>query len=149
MKSILLTILILTSGVVALAQSGRIKPAETPTPNPRLRPSVIYFPAEDKSAKLPKINPSPTPLGKIDEDVIKVDSTLIPIPVSVLDANGGALMNLKPADFELKIDGRIAEISDLSRSETPVRLAMLFDNSSSVMIAREFETAAAVKFFAV
>jgi Ca-activated chloride channel family protein len=47
----------------------------------------------------------------------------------------------------LKIDGRPAEISDLARSETPIRLAMLFDNSSSVSIAREFEKEAAIKFF--
>jgi Ca-activated chloride channel family protein len=45
------------------------------------------------------------------------------------------------------IDGKPAEISDISRSETPVRLAMLFDNSSSVTQAREFEKKAAVRFF--
>jgi hypothetical protein len=54
---------------------------------------------------------------------------------------------LRLSDFELKIDGQPAEISDLARSETPIRLAMLFDNSSSVLIAREFEKDAAVKFF--
>src|SRR5207253_1982888 len=47
----------------------------------------------------------------------------------------------------LLIDGKAAEISDLTRSETPVRLALLFDNSSSVTIAREFEKKAAIRFF--
>ena len=71
----------------------------------------------------------------------------MPIPVSVLDASGRAITTLKASDFELKIDGKVVEISDLARSETPIRLAMLFDNSSSVLIARDFEKEAAVKFF--
>jgi len=58
-----------------------------------------------------------------------------------------ALGSLKLSDFELRIDGKTVEISDLARSETPIRLAMLFDNSSSVMIAREFEKDAAIRFF--
>jgi Ca-activated chloride channel family protein len=78
---------------------------------------------------------------------VKVDSTLVPIPVSVLDQNGRAVTNLRLADFELKVDGKPAEISELARSESPIRLAMLFDNSSSVLIAREFEKEAAIKFF--
>ena len=40
----------------------------------------------------------------------------MPIPVSVLDSNGRSVTNLKLADFELKIDGKPAEISDLARS---------------------------------
>jgi Ca-activated chloride channel family protein len=97
-----------------------------------------------------KPTPKPTPPKKIeetDEEIIQVDSTLVPIPVSVLDSAGKAVTNLKLENFELLIDGKSAEISDLSRSETPVRLAMLFDNSSSVTQAREFEKKAAIKFF--
>ncbi len=57
------------------------------------------------------------------------------------------MTDLKLADFQLTVDGKAAEIADVFRSETPVRLAMLFDNSSSVNIAREFEKKAAVRFF--
>ena len=35
----------------------------------------------------------------------------------------------------------------MARSESPIRLAMLFDNSSSVLIARDFEREAAERFF--
>jgi len=82
-----------------------------------------------------------------DDDIIKVDSALVPIPVSVLDAGGQTVDNLKLEDFALLIDGEAANIGEISRSETPVRLALLFDNSSSVTIAREFEKKAAVRFF--
>lgn len=71
----------------------------------------------------------------------------MPIPVSVLDANGRSVTNLKDADFELRIDGKVVEIGEVFRSESPIRIAMLFDNSSSVTIARDFEREAAVRFF--
>ena len=122
------------------AQSGRVKPGEGPSPSPTPKRS-IYIPTT--------IDPKPLPTPKKDDDdVIKVESTLIPIPTSVLDPNGRPITNLRLADFELRVDGKPAEIGELStRSETPIRLAMLFDNSSSVRIAREFEKDAAVKFF--
>jgi len=146
-RKISLTILFFIFTSITFAQSGRIKLSETPTPTPR-PPRIVYLPTEVVS-ETPKSQTTPTPTPKIDEDddIIRVDSALVPIPVSVIDSGGRAITNLKLEDFELFIDGKAAEISDLSRSETPVRLALLFDNSSSVTVAREFEKKAAVRFF--
>jgi Ca-activated chloride channel family protein len=135
-------LIILTLASVTFAQSGRVKPAETPTPDPLKNPKIVYIPTQQITK-----SPSPTPTPVTEDDVVKVPSALVPIPVSVLDSNGRAVTNLRISDFELKIDGQPAEISDLARSETPIRLVMLFDNSSSVLIAREFEKDAAVRFF--
>jgi Ca-activated chloride channel family protein len=125
------------------AQSGRTKPSPTPTPRVIVGPSVLTGPQPTPTPK----SSATAPAIKKDDDIITVESALVPIPVSVLDANGRAITNLKLADFELKVDGKVVEISELARSETPIRLAMLFDNSSSVLIARDFEKDAAVKFF--
>ena len=147
MHKIWLTTFILTFSSIVFAQSGRIKPSETPTPKPN--PRVIYIPTQTKSQE-PKPNASPmlsTATEENDGDVISVDSTLVPIPVSVIDRNGQAVTNLKLENFQLQIDGKEAEISELLRSDSPVRLALLFDNSSSVTIAREFEKKAAIRFF--
>ncbi len=144
-RSLLITIFVIFFSTGIFGQSGRVKPSETPTPNPNLRPSVIYAPARDR-LNFPRTTPTP-PVKTDDEGVIKVDSVLVPVPASVFDTDGRSLTNLKLADFELKIDGKLVEISDLSRAETPIRMAMLFDNSSSVAIARAFEKDAAVKFF--
>jgi Ca-activated chloride channel homolog len=132
--------------VSLFAQSGRIKPKETPTPE---RPRVIYSPTEIPDVTLPKATPTPTTVAKKidDDDVIKVESALVPIPVSVTDGMGKAITNLKLEDFELQIDGNTQEITEIVRSTTPVRLALLFDNSSSVIKAREFEKDAAIRFF--
>ena len=144
-----LAFLLFASALNASAQSGRIKPSETPAPTPR--PRLIYLPTRTNS-QIVIPTPAPTPPPKIetdggDDEVIRVDSALVPIPVSVTDATGRPVTNLNIEDFELTVDGKTAEISELFRSDAPVRLALLFDNSTSVSEAREFEKNAAVRFF--
>lgn len=80
-------------------------------------------------------------------DVVRISSNLVPIPASVVDKRGTAVVNLKLDDFELRVDGELRPLSDLTRAETSVRLAMLFDNSGSLDAAREFEKQAAIRFF--
>ncbi|MDT5062947.1 MAG: Ca-activated chloride channel [Acidobacteriota bacterium] len=102
----------------------------------------------------PPPRPTPTPAADTSggeevgvEDVVRITSNLVTVPASVVDAQGRAVIDLKLEDFELRIDGQPRPISDLNRSEVPVTLALLFDNSSSLTSAREFEKQAAVKFF--
>jgi Ca-activated chloride channel family protein len=84
----------------------------------------------------------------VDEgDVVRVDSNLVIIPASVVDFRGRAITDLRVEDFELRVDGEVKPVSDLSRAETPVHVALLFDNSASLSSAREFEKQAAVRFF--
>lgn len=84
----------------------------------------------------------------VDEnDVVRVESNIVLIPASVVDFRGRAITDLKADDFELKIDGELKPIGDVSRAETPVNIAFLFDNSASLSAAREFEKQAAVRFF--
>lgn len=142
MRHILIAFILLAG--TAAAQSGRVKPGETPTPKPRV-PAGVYVPTTTDRPRVAE--PTPPPQVKASDDEITVESTLVPIPATVIDATGRAVTTLNAADFELKIGGEWAEISELTRSETPIRLALLFDNSSSVSIAREFEKEAALKFF--
>lgn len=152
-RKLLLAILILTFAAAVLAQSGRIK--ATPEDPAKERERIVYMPTQLPNPKAkPRPTPTPTPTPKTnndgddDGDVIRVESALVPIPASITDAQGRAVTTLKLEDFSLEIDGKPAEITDLSRStNTPVRLALLFDNSSSVRIAREFEKKAAIRFF--
>ncbi|CAN5438748.1 hypothetical protein BH18ACI3_BH18ACI3_21040 [soil metagenome] len=144
MKAVLYLLTILTLAAGLYAQSGRVKPAETPMPRPKMEPTIIYVPTQAASKTA---SPRATPTPDSEDEVVKVASALVPIPVSVLDTGGRSVTSLRLSDFELRIDGQLVEISDLARSETPIRLAMLFDNSSSVIVAREFEKDAAIKFF--
>ncbi len=128
------------------SQSGRQKntnAAASPTPGNRPRQST-------KSLPPPPMLPSPAKpnSGVADDlDVVKVSSHLVPVPATVLDARGVAVTNLRLEDFELTVDGQTKPISELTRTESPVRLAMLFDNSGSLDFARDFEKRAAIRFF--
>ncbi len=82
-----------------------------------------------------------------DEDLVRISTNLVPVPASVVDTQGRAVVNLDLKDFELTVDGQVRPIGDLARSETPVALALLFDNSSSLRASREFEERAAIEFF--
>lgn len=89
-----------------------------------------------------------SPNDDVDEgDIVRITSNLVPIPVSVVDNHGRAVVSLKLDDFELRVDGTVRPLADLTRSETSVRLALLFDNSGSLDAAREFEKQAAIRFF--
>ena len=136
------------------AQSGRRKSEQKKTPSP-----IDSTPATTSTAKTPqKPNSGSSAQEKkggtkqssddVDAaDIVHVSSNLVPVPASVVDARGSALTDLKLEDFELRIDGKLKPISDLSRSETPVRMAMLFDNSGSLLASRELEKQAAKRFF--
>ena len=82
-----------------------------------------------------------------EDDVVRVTSNLVPVPATVVDSRGVAVTNLKVEDFELRVDGQPNAISEVSRAETPVHMAMLFDNSGSLTASREFEKHAAMRFF--
>src|SRR5688572_279339 len=118
MKLGLFIAFILTLTLGALGQSGRVKPSESPTPLPTVRPTAVYVPTQLPTAGTSPISkPSPsTKPGSDSEEPITVDSALVPIPVSVVDAIGRAITNLRLADFELRIDGKPVEIGELSRS---------------------------------
>ena len=129
------------------SQSGRqknVNAAASPTPASRPRQSTSSKPQP------PPIMPSSSKTSSTasdDVDVVKVSSHLVPVPTTVIDVRGVAITNLRLEDFELTVDGQTKLISDLIRSETPVRLAMLFDNSGSLDFARDFEKRAAIRFF--
>lgn len=149
-KFFLIILLLIFAAAAVFGQSGRIKPTPEDAPS-KDRERIIYVPTQLPNPKArPTPTPTPTPKTNDDDDgeIIRVQSALVAIPVSVTDPQGRAVTALKLEDFLLEIDGKASEISELSRSSnTPVRLALLFDNSSSVRIAREFEKKAAIRFF--
>ena len=140
--------LVVTLGLAAASshsQSGRQKQTNSNTPsNTNTRPRQTAKPNSTASQTSPRNSPD----NASDQDeVVKVTSNLVPVPTTVVDARGVAVMNLKLEDFELRVDGQPNPITEISRSETPVRMAMLFDNSGSLSESRDFEKRAAIRFF--
>jgi Ca-activated chloride channel family protein len=125
------------------------QPSQPNTLQPATQPATPAQSAQPDNSNSRPAGGASQPAGEeVDEDdVVRVDSNLVIIPASVVDSRGRAITDLKVEDFELRVDGEVKTIGDLSRSETPVHVALLFDNSASLSSAREFEKQAAVRFF--
>lgn len=135
------------------AQSGRRKSEQKKTPSPI---DTTQAPTTGAKTSPEKTSGSSTAQGKkagakgeeVDPtEVLSITSNLVPVPASVFDVRGAAVTDLKLEDFELLVDGQVKTISELSRSESPVRMVMLFDNSGSLLASRELEKQAAKRFF--
>jgi Ca-activated chloride channel family protein len=147
-----LACLILAAPLGALSQSGRQKPPKTANNN--TRPRQVSKTTNSATKTTSNQNSSNSNAARNNQrndddssDVVRVTSNLVPVPATVLDSRGIALTNLKLEDFELRVDGQPNVISEISRSESPVRMAMLFDNSRSLNESRDFEKHAATRFF--
>jgi VWFA-related protein len=92
--------------------------------------------------------PTPTPKPKAaDDEVIKVSSRLVVVPVSVVDSNGQPVAGLKAENFQVAEDGRRQTIDQVSDAEnTPLEIALLIDVSGSVSPLFNFEIDTAAQF---
>jgi Ca-activated chloride channel family protein len=131
---------------VTRSQSGRQKPPANSAENSNARKRETTKSSRQSPASSSRSD-SGADNSRDEEDVVKVTSNLVPVPATVVDSRGVAVTNLKLEDFELRVDGQPNAISEVSRAETPVRMAMLFDNSGSLSATRDFEKHAAVQFF--
>ncbi|HRH44879.1 MAG TPA: hypothetical protein PKY82_24790, partial [Pyrinomonadaceae bacterium] len=96
-------------------------------------------------AQTPKT--TPTPPQATDDDIIKVESRLVIVPVSVTDANGQPVLGLKAQDFKILEENRNQEIAQVSDAEKiPLEIALLFDVSASTDSMFQFELDTASQF---
>jgi VWFA-related protein len=91
--------------------------------------------------------PKPASTPPQDDDVIKVDSRLVVVPVSVTDSAGQPVLGLKAPDFRIAEEGRQQQIEQVSDAEkVPLEIALLFDISASTDPMFKFEQETAAKF---
>jgi len=88
--------------------------------------------------------PAPPP---DDGEVIKVESRLVVVPVSVTNAAGEPVLGLKAADFRVAEENRPQVIDNVGDAENvPLEIALLIDVSGSINPLFEFEKKAAAQF---
>lgn len=68
--------------------------------------------------------------GEKDE-VIRVDTQLIDVPIAVVAANGTPVRGLKAANFAVYEDGKLQEVADFSTASEPFEVALMLDTSGS------------------
>ncbi|MFZ1700737.1 MAG: VWA domain-containing protein [Pyrinomonadaceae bacterium] len=97
------------------------------------------------SASLAAQNPTPKPT--VDDEIIRVDSRLVVVPVSVTDASGQAVTGLTNKDFRVLEEGRGQTIESVGSADVvPLEIALLFDVSASTDPMFRFEQETAAKF---
>ena len=95
----------------------------------------------------PAPTPTPAPVTEDDGEVIKVNSKLVSVPVSVTDAQGQPVTGLKVTDFRLLEENKPQNLDQLNPAdEVPLEIALMVDISSSVDPMFEMEKQAAAKF---
>jgi Ca-activated chloride channel family protein len=91
-----------------------------------------------------------TPYGAThaqDEDeVVRVNTDIVVLNVTVVDATGKFVHGLGNRDFKLLVDGREQPFSNFLREETPFAAAVLLDSSGSMEERMGLARSAAVHF---
>ena len=154
MKKLIITCLAIFSfSVITSAQSGR-KTEPTPTPSPQTESEErqysestssrarqeSYSPSLRDSSDIKPVLKSPTIAddSKIQPEttgdgveVLRIDNTLITIPVSVFDRNGIYIPSLEQSNFKIFEDGEEQEIAYFATTEKPFTVVLLLDVSPS------------------
>ena len=81
-----------------------------------------------------------------DPFTLSVDTTLIQVPVSVLDKNGRPVDSLKEENFQVFEDKIQQKIKLFHHEDVPLSLGLVIDNSGSMRNKRERVNSAALSF---
>src|SRR5882672_11299809 len=118
------TALFLAAGACALAslQSAFSQSGRGPQPDPKVRrPDKRKYPDPPPKIRLPE-NP-PQPKGKDGEDIIRINSDLVNVVVTIGGKPPNASLDLTPEDFEIFEDGAPQEIANFSRNaDQPLKM---------------------------
>jgi VWFA-related protein len=166
-KFLAILLLVVGFSLIVFGQSGRkIKVEPTPTPSQiqteeqqgysESRPtqrrilspqtSLRNIPQNDAKSKSTSDNTNSETVDDSEDSVIKVETNLITIPVSVFDKNGLYIPNLSKENFKIFEDGKEQQIEYFSTTETPFTVVLLIDTSPSTEFKIEEIQQAAIAF---
>lgn len=77
-------------------------------------------------------SPPPTNPSRETEEVLKIDTQEVLLPVTVRDRSGQFVLNLKAEDFNIYEDNILQPITSFTLKHLPVHVVLLIDTSSSV-----------------
>ncbi|MEW6730878.1 MAG: VWA domain-containing protein [Acidobacteriota bacterium] len=139
-------------GVAGRAQSGRNRP--DPHPHTRNTDSANGN-SRSVSPNTPAANSTPIKIEKADPgdesaggeaETLKIDATLVTVPVVVSDYNGRYVPFLKQEDFKLFEDSVTQEISFFASERVPFAVSLVMDTSGSIESSMEDIRESAIRF---
>lgn len=116
--------LMMVAGCSRLSAQGPVPPLQSNSTTPA-KPS-----ADDPAAIARPVAPPPAPSLPV---TFRSDVDLVLTEVGVHDEHGRAIGNLTQDDFRIFENGREQKISAFSHDELPLAVALVIDNSSSIM----------------
>jgi Ca-activated chloride channel homolog len=109
------------------------RPPATPTPVPTPTAEVLTV---DEPTNVP------------DDEVIKVETNLVSIPVKVIDRNNRFVPGLVKEDFQVFEDGKLQQLEYFGNLEEPFTVALVLDMSPSTVFKTSEIQNAAIAFTA-
>lgn len=82
------------------------------------------------------------------DDVIRVDTQIVDVPVAVMNAKGAAIAGLKQSNFVVYEDGKRQEIADFAATAEPFEVVLVLDTSGSARAELQLIQRAAADFIA-
>jgi VWFA-related protein len=122
--------------------------ATTSNPTPR-RPPVLGGANRTPGSQQSEQHSTTTNDGpeEVDAgDIIKVNTTLVTLPVSVMDRDGRYIPNLRKEDFRLWEEGVEQDVAFFSAVDKPFSLVLMIDTSGSTRFRLEDIQDAAITF---
>jgi Ca-activated chloride channel homolog len=122
-------------GIIALLSICEISPSQTPSSGPMV--SIV---------------PRPLPSGGLDHDAVpsehlRVDTSLVLVPVHAVSATGANVMDLLAANFRVFEDGVEQKLTYFSQDDAPLSVGLVFDSSGSMSNKIRKSATAAAAFF--
>jgi Ca-activated chloride channel homolog len=147
-----LTLVLLASFVVpeTFAQTRPRRVGQTPTAAPAQTPAR-RAPQMERPAPTTERTSAPQSSAEVaeevDEDeVVRVNASLVTVPVSVLDRDGRFIPGLRQEDFRVLEDGVEQRIAYFAPVEQPFTVALVIDTSGSTRFKLEDIQDAAIAF---
>ena len=124
------------------AQSGR----KSPTPEPKKdKTESAAKPAAETNEEVNESRISPE--GEtVEGDVIRFDTALVTVPVTVLDRNGRYIPLMRREQFRISENGIDQKIAYFAPTDSPFSVVLLIDTSGSTQFRLDDIQNAAIKF---
>jgi Ca-activated chloride channel homolog len=126
-------------------------PAPPPTAQPQAKPSPLPTkPDSSQSSSQTGVRRAPA-RGEVNEEVgedevVRVNASLVTVPVTVLDRDGRFISGLRQEDFRVIEDGVEQEIAYFAPVEQPFTVALVLDTSGSTRFKIDEIQSAAIAF---
>lgn len=124
--------------------SQAARPTRPPVLGGATRDPNEQKPSEQKPGATPSKDASPEEVG--EGDIVRVETTLVSIPVSVMDRDGKYIPDLRKEDFRVWEDGVEQRVAYFASTEKPFTVALVIDTSASTRFKLEEIQDAAIAF---